>query len=413
LTRPLLRDPAFRAYLAANALERLAPSALTVLLGFQVYELTRNPLDLGWLGLAEAVPAVGLVLLGGHAADRLPRRRLVLLGTAALALLAACLAAAAGGGHALPVLFGAAVLTGAVSAFADPALLGLEAHVVPVARLVPGLALLAATGRTASMLGPAAGGLAWAALGPAGTYAALAALFAGSAAVMAAGVSEAPVPAAADGGGAWRSIREGVAFVFRSEVLLGSMALDLFAVFFGGAAALLPVFATDVLGAGPAGFGLLRSAGAAGSLAAAVLAARLLPRRRAGGAVAAWGGGGVRGVHGGVRAIAVAGAVGGGVVRGGLVRRDERGNPPGDPAAGLAGGDAGRIAAVRSVFLSSSNELGAFESGVAASLVGAQAAVWGGGLVTLGVVAVVAWRAPGLRGLDLGVLGPGAEIGPS
>jgi len=350
------------------------------------------------------VPAVGLVLLGGHAADRLPRRRLVLLGAAALALLAACLAAAAGGGHALPVLFGAAVLTGAVSAFADPALLGLEAHVVPVARLVPGLALLAATGRTASMLGPAAGGLAWAALGPAGTYAALAALFAGSAAVMAAGISEAPVPAAADGGGAWRSIREGVAFVFRSEVLLGSMALDLFAVFFGGAAALLPVFATDVLGVGPAGFGLLRSAGAAGSLAAAVLAARLLPRRRAGlalhGAVAGFGVcmvvfGLSRSLALSVAALFVAGLCDGTsvVIRRAILR--------------LASPEAmrGRIAAVRSVFLSSSNELGAFESGVAASLVGAQAAVWGGGLVTLGVVAVVAWRAPGLRGLDLGVLG--------
>lgn len=400
-----LRNLVFSAFLAANSLERLASSALTVLLGFQVYELTRNPLDLGWLGLAEAAPGIGLVLYGGHVADRLPRRRIVLLGTAALSLLAAALAAAAGSGHALPALFGAAVLTGAIGAFADPALSGLEAHVVPVAGLLRGLALLATTGRTATMLGPALGGLAWAALGPAGTYAGLGVLFVGSAAVMAAGVPEAPVPEATEGGaGVWRSIREGVAFVFRSEVLLGSMALDLFAVFFGGATALLPVFATDVLGAGPAGFGLLRSASAAGSLAAAAFATRLVPPRRAGlvlhGVIAGFGGAMVvfglsRSLPLSVAALFLAGFCDGVsvVIRRAILR--------------LASPEAmrGRIAAVRLVFLSSSNELGAFESGVAASLMGAPPAVWAGGLVTLGVVAVTALRAPKLRGLDLGVFG--------
>ena len=399
-----LRAPAFRAFLAANALERLASSALTVLLGFQVYDLTRNPLDLGWLGLAEAAPSIALVLYGGHVADRLPRRRIVLLGATALALLTAALAAAAGSGHALPALFAAAVLTGAISAFADPALSGLEAHVVPAAGLLHGLSLLATTGRTATMLGPALGGLAWAALGPAATYAALSALFLASASVLAAGVPEAPVPPAAeDAPGAWQSIREGVAFVVRSEVLLGSMALDLFAVFFGGATALLPVFATSILGTGPAGFGLLRSAGAAGSLTAAAFAARLVPPRRAGlvlhGVVAGFGAAMVvfglsRSLPLSVAALFVAGLCDGisVVIRRAILR--------------LASPEAmrGRIAAVRSVFLSSSNELGAFESGVAASLVGAPAAVWGGGLVTLGVVAVTAWRAPGLRRLDLGRL---------
>ncbi len=402
---PPLRNLTFSAFLAANALERLASSALTVLLGFQVYELTHDPLDLGWLGLAEAAPGIALVLYGGHVADRLPRRRIVLLGTAALALLAAALAAAAGNGHALPVLFAAAVLTGAIGAFADPALSGLEAHIVPVAGLLRGLALLATTGRTATMLGPALGGLAWAALGPSRTYAGLAALFVASVAFMGAGVPEAPAPEATeDGAGVWRSIREGVAFVFRSEVLLGSMALDLFAVFFGGATALLPVFATDVLGTGPAGFGLLRSASAAGSLAAAAFATRLVPPRWAGlvlhGVIAGFGVammlfGLSRSLPLSVAALFVAGFCDGVsvVIRRAILR--------------LASPEAmrGRIAAVRLVFLSSSNELGAFESGVAASLMGAPAAVWAGGLVTLGLVAVTALRAPGLRRLDLEALG--------
>ena len=396
----LLRTPAFRAFLLANALERLASSALTVLLGFQVYTLTRDPLMLGWLGLAEAAPAIGLVLLGGHVADRRPRRRIVLLGTAGLALLAASLAAASGSGQALPVLFAAAVLTGAINAFAEPALSGLEAHAVPLSALVPGLALLATTGRLATMLGPLAGGLAWATLGPAATYATLTLLFAASAAVLWAGVPEAPIPDGPAHANAWRSIREGVAFVFRSEVLLGSMALDLFAVFFGGATALLPIFATDILHVGPAGFGLLRSAGAAGSLAAALLAARFLPQRRAGwalhGVIAGFGVcmivfGLSRSLPLSLAALFTAGLCDGTsvVIRRAILR--------------LAAPDAmrGRVAAVKSVFVGSSNELGAFESGVAASVFGASAAVWGGGLVTLGVVAVVAWRAPMLLRLNL------------
>lgn len=397
--RGLLRHPGFAAFMGANVLERFASSALTVLLGFQVYELTRNPLDLGWLGLAEAVPGVTLVLYGGHVADRHRRRRIVLVTTVLLAVLALGLALASGTGHVLLTLFVAAFLTGAVNAFEGPAASGLEAHVVPLARLVPGLALLATTGRLANVLGPVAGGFAWAAVGPRGTYMALAALFAVSALAML-GVPEPPVPAAQAGVSAWRSIRDGVAYVFRDQLLLGSMALDLFAVFFGGATALLPVFATDILHVGAEGFGLLRSAAGAGSFVAALLAARFLPQRRAGAAlhwvIAGFGVSMVvfglsRSLPLSLAALFVAGLCDGisVVIRRAILR--------------LASPEAmrGRIAAVKSVFVGSSNELGAFESGVAASLMGASAAVWSGGLVTLGIVAVTAWRAPRLRRLDL------------
>lgn len=395
----LLRDPAFRAFLAANVLERFASAALTVLLGFQVYELTHDPLDLGWLGLAEAAPGVTLVLYGGHVADRHPRRRIVLAATACLAVLAAGLALASGTGRVLPTLYAVAFLAGVARAFENPAASGLEAHVVPLAQVIPGLALLATTGRLADVLGPAAGGFAWAALGPHGTYLALAALFAASCLLLLA-VPEPPVSAAADDAGALRSIRDGVAYVFRDQVLLGSMALDLFAVFFGGATALLPVFATSILHVGSAGFGLLRSAAAAGSLAAALLAGRFLPRRRAGQALH-WviAGFGVAMVAFGLSrslplsllALFAAGLCDGTsvVIRRAILR--------------LASPEAmrGRIAAVKSVFVGSSNEIGAFESGVAASLLGASAAVWAGGLVTVGIVALTAWRAPRLRRLDL------------
>ena len=156
-------------------------------------------------------------------------------------------------------------------AFENPAASGLEAQVVPIQHALPGIALLATTARMAEVLGPVAGGLAWAALGPAWTYSAIAAVFAASCIAILAGVPEQPLPPAAPDQSALQNIVEGVRYVARDQILLGSMLLDLFAVFFGGATALLPVFATDILHVGPVGFGLLRSASAGGSLAAAML----------------------------------------------------------------------------------------------------------------------------------------------
>ena len=408
----LLRDREFRAFLAANALERFAAAAMTVLLGFQVYELTHEPLDLGWLGLAEAIPGVTLVLYGGHVADRRSRRRIVLATSALLAVLAggvALLSGAATQGL-LYLLFLVAFLSGAIRAFGGPAASGLEAQVVPLAQVMRGVSLLATTGRLADVLGPVAGGFAWAALGPAGTYAAIAALFALACLALLTGVGEKPpLHVAHDGLGVRRRIADGVRHVFRDQVLVGSMALDLFAVFFGGATALLPVFATTILHAGAIGFGFLRAASGAGAFVAALLAARLLPQRRAGlalhGVIAGFGISMVafglsRSLPLSLAALFVAGLCDGTsvVIRRAILR--------------LASPEAlrGRIAAVKSVFVGSSNEIGAFESGVAASLLGAPAAVWAGGLVTLAVVAVTAWCAPRLRRLDLVALAQaGAE----
>ncbi len=280
----LLRDSVFRAFLASNMAERFAAAAMTVLLGFQVYGLTHDPLDLAWLGLIEAIPGVSLVLYGGHIADRHSRRRIMLVATALLAVLAAAVAAVSVQQHAgtLYILFLLAFLAGVVRAFDNPAASGLEAQVVPIQHALPGIALLATTARMADVLGPVAGGLAWATLGPVWTYCAIAAVFAASCIAILAGVPEQPLPPVAPGRSALQNIAEGLRYVARDQILLGSMLLDLFAVFFGGATALLPVFATTILHVGPVGFGLLRSASAAGSLLAALLSGRLLPQRRAG-----------------------------------------------------------------------------------------------------------------------------------
>ena len=406
MVRELLARRDFRAFFLANVVERVAAAAVTVLIGFQVYQLTGNPLDLGWLGLVEAVPGVTLVLYGGHVADRHSRRRLAIASAACLAVLAAVVAAAS----AVPglprpallgVLFATAFLSAVARAFEGPAAAGMEAQVVPAEHAVRGAALLATSGRVADVFGPIIGTFAWSALGGAATYGAMAALFAVASAIMAAGGAERPLRhLVAPGESVLREIADGVSYVFRNEVLVGSMALDLFAVFFGGATALLPVFATDILHTGASGLGVLRASIGAGSLAAAVVAARCLPERRAGaalfGVIAGFGVSIVvfglsRSLPLSVAALVAAGLCDGTsvVIRRAILR--------------LASPEhmRGRIAAVRTVFVGSSNEIGAFESGLVASWIGTVPAVWSGGVVTLLVVAVTAALAPHLRRLDL------------
>lgn len=398
----LLRNRDFRAFLAANAFERFAASAMTVLLGLQIYELSRNPLDLGWLGLAEAVPQISLVLYGGHIADRHSRRRIMLLTTAMLAILAAGLALVTGAGReSFAVILLVAFLSGAIRAFESPAASGLEAQVVPLGQLMRGVSLLATSGRLADVLGPAAGGFAWAWLGGEGTYAVIAALFAMACAALLFGGREQPVPAPAGSKeSAWRRITEGIRFVFGNQLLAGSMALDLFAVFFGGATALLPAIATDVLQTGPAGLGLLRSAASAGALVAALGAVRFVSQRHAGwalhGVIAGFGLSMVvfglsRSLPLSLLALFISGLCDGTsmIIRRAILR--------------LASPEAlrGRVSAVRMVFVGSSNELGALESGFAASLLGAAPAIWAGGLATLVIVGITALAAPKLRRLDL------------
>jgi len=398
----LLRNAEFRSFLAGNTLSRLCMSGLTVLLGFQVYELTRNPFNLGLLGLTAAVPGISLVLYGGDVADRHNRRTLVLTTLGLFTLLAGVLALISQmeQGALLPVIYAVAFLASAIRAFEDPASVGLEAQVLPRHMVLRGVPILASAGRTAEVAGPAAAGLAWAAFGPAVTYGLIAALFAVSCLTILTGVkSHAPPPRTSDAR-ALQRIGEGVRFVFASQVLVGSMVLDLFAVFFAGANALLPAIATDVLHVGPIGFGILRSASAAGALTAALAATRLLPARRAGVAlhciIAVFGlsvivFGLSRTFYLSLAALFLAGLCDGVsmVIRHAILR--------------LASPEAmrGRIAAVKSVFVGSSNELGAFQSGMTASLIGASATLCLGGVVTLFVVGAVALRAPLLWKLNL------------
>lgn len=406
MIRELLSLREFRYFLAANVAERFAAAAMTVLLGFQIFEITGQTLFVGLLGLVEAVPGVTLVLVGGDFADRHDRRAIMLRTTTLLGALALVLAAFARLDPAatLPALFAVAFLSATVRAFENPAATGLEARVLPLRLVFRGVPLLATSARTADVLGPVAVGFAWAWAGPAWTYAGLAALFWLASILLRIGVG--PKPPEPYEGSALpiaKRIGEGIAYVFGHQVLWASMALDLFAVFFGGVTALLPYFATELLGVGAEGFGVMRSAIAAGSLLAALLCTRLLPRRRAGmvlhATIACFGlcivvFGLSRSFALSLAMLFLSGLCDGTsmVIRSAILR--------------LASPEIlrGRIAAVKSVFVGSSNELGALESGLLSAAIGAVPTVLLGGAVTLTVVAVIAWRAPALRRLDLEAL---------
>ncbi len=397
--------PAFRAFVAAQSLARLAGAGLSVLLGYHLYQLTRDPLSLGWFGLTQALPAITLVLYGGVIADRHSRWVVTLIARSTYVVLCGMLAFGdfAAPGLMVPILYAAGFLLGCTAAFASPAASGLEGEIVPASRALRGASILGSASQAGGLAGPVLGSLLFDIAGPGVTYAAIAAFFAISATIIAIAVPNRQALPRAKGDGVLARIAEGLRYVASDQILVGSMALDLFAVFFGGATALLPIFATDILHVGATGFGLLRAAMAVGSLTAMLIAVRNPPRAHAGLAFhAAIAGFGIAIITFALStsfalsfaALMIAGACDGVsvIVRQAILRL-------------IAPGPMrGRIAAVRMVFINSSNELGDFESGMLAAAIGPVAAVWMGGLITLGVVGATASLAPRLLRLDLGAL---------
>jgi MFS family permease len=408
IDRPLLRQPEIRALLGARLTNALALSALATVVAFQTYITTRDPLSLGWLGLVEAIPALSLVLFGGHLADRRDRRAIVLVASAAVTLCAAALAVlSATGTLTLVGILAVIFVTGVASGFERPALTAFETQVIPREQMVGGASLASSMSQAGSIAGPAVAGIAIAVAGFGATYAGIAALLAISTGCLAL-ISRKPMPEVIEGESVTTALLGGIRYVRRSPALLGSMALDLFAVFFGGAIVLLPIFATDVLHVGSVGLGLLRTAPSIGALAVMILVSRRPPGRNAGRTLLlSVAGFGVSMIVFGLStsfALSLVALFASGVTDGlSMIIRltvlrvlsPERLR--------------GRVAAVNWVFIGASNELGAFESGVAARLLGTVPSVVAGGIVTLGVVGLVAAMVPGLRQLDLSVARPGED----
>ena len=394
---PLGSFPAFMRLWFSRLASTGASQMLMVAIGWQMYELTGSAWDLGLVGLLQFLPALLLVLIAGHVVDRFDRARIVALCQIAQTTIALVLAASAyRHASSRELLLATSVLLGTVKAFQMPAQQALTPLLVPIEVLPRALAFSSMGSQGAIVAGPALGGFVYVA-GAQAVYAVCALLFALASALVA-GVHYARAPAPIRNM-SFDTLLAGVRFVRHKPVVLGAISLDLFAVLLGGATALLPIFAKDILHTGPWGLGLLRAAPAAGAFTLALLLSRFPITRHAGrvllGAVAIYGAATI--VFGlstsfvlSLAALVVAGAgdmvrV---VVRQSLVQLDT-------PDAMR-----GRVSAVNSVFIGASNQLGEFESGVTAALIGAVGSVLLGGLGTLLVAGLWLRLFPALANRD-------------
>ncbi|MFL5712479.1 MAG: MFS transporter, partial [Chloroflexota bacterium] len=352
-----------------------------------------------------------LVRFGGHVADRRDRRAIILVTSAVVTLSALALALLSlDAGLTLVPILAVIFVTGLASGFERPALTAFEAQVIPLEQAVQGVSYQSSVSLTGSILGPVIGGIAVAVIGLVGSYGLIGGLLAISTVCLFV-IPKKPMPEVVPGESMMQSLSGGVRYVSRTPALIGSMALDLFAVFFGGAIALLPVFATDILHVGPAGLGILRTAPSLGALGVMLIATRRPPSRHAGRTLLiSVAGFGVSMIVFGLSttfilswvALFFSGVTDGlsMVIRNTILRvlSPER--------------IRGRVASVNWVFIGASNELGAFESGIAASVFGTVPAVVGGGFITLIVVGAVAVTVPTLRRLDIGRAKPTEDPPP-
>jgi MFS family permease len=410
-----LRVPAFRWFVVSLMTMTVGVQIQGIAVAWQLYAATNDPLALGLAGLAEVLPFLALSLPAGHWADRHDRKRLALLGIVVLVLCAALFFAmtialrmsGAGDAHAVGTtvwssplaIYAVLAVSGVSRAILQPARQAIGTMIVPTSLYANAATWRSSIWQFASVIGPAIGGLIFAFAGPTVTYGVTLGLLLlawwGMSMVAVPRRDAELVTKATAGAG----ILEGVRFVLRDKLVLAALSLDMFAVLFGGATALLPVFTKTVLHVSPEWLGYLRAAPAVGAVCMALLLAHQPPMKRAGRtllmAVFAWGLSIIgfalsRNVWLSCFLLALGGAVDGisVVIRSTLLQAR---TPP---------HVMGRVMAVNSIFIGSANEIGAFESGLTARLFGAVNSVLIGGVVTIAVVLSMAVLSPTLRRLE-------------
>lgn len=373
-----------------------------VVVGWQVYSMTHDPLSLGLIGLAEALPFVAVALPAGYVADRWNRRTVCLLSLAVLALCSVgLLVLSAADGILARVgaapIYAVIFVSGIARSLLQPARQALSSELVPRHQLETAIAWRSSSWQTAAVAGPAIGGLLYGFAGAVVSYSVDAGIMVVALVAMLI-MRYSPGERTIGRVSVRTDLLQGLRFVWGQPIILGALSLDLFSVFLGGAEALLPVFASEILRVGPQGLGILRAAPAAGAVAMGVYLAHRPPIERAGRALLVavavfavaiigfgcstsfWLSLVLLGVSGMADSVSV-------VIRSTLLQLLT-------PAHML-----GRVSAVNSIFIGSSNELGAFESGVTARAFGTVHAVVAGGVAALVVVVVTARVVPALRTL--------------
>jgi len=397
-----LRVADFRRFITCMLVQTLATMVQTVVVGWQVYQITHDPLALGFIGLAEALPFIAVALPAGQIADRYDRRRICLAALLVLTGCAGVLSWMTIGGlldrSTVWAVYAVMLVSGVARSFLQPTRTALSADLVPRALFLNAVTWRSSTWQFAAVAGPAVGGLLLGFAGE-GTSYAVAAVLLLIAWLALMRVEARPRPAASEGVTGIAGLLQGIHFLRGQPVLLGAFTLDLFSVLFAGAEALLPVFATDILHVGAEGLGILRAAPAAGSVLMSLYLSHHPLRGRAGRIVL---------VSVALYGLCISGfglstsfplsvlllAFSGMFDNVSVVMRSTLLQTL-TPRHLL-----GRVAAVNAIFIGSSNEIGAFESGVAAKLLGPVTAVMLGGIVPILVVGMIAWRVPTLRRLE-------------
>lgn len=390
----VLRIRNFSLFFASRIFSSLASQMTDVGVGWLVYARTHSALALGLVGLFTFAPRILFALWTGHVADRFDRRAVLILCYALTALSSLGLAwgALTPSRGALPI-FVLVSLFGTARAFASPASQAIVPNLVPSASFADAVAISSAGQKTATIIGPALGGLAYA-IGPVLVFGSTTLLYAG--ATMALFAMRTVLRKQAQEAMSWSYLTAGIVYVRRNPILLGTISLDLFAVLLGGATALLPIYADAILHTGPWGLGLLRSAPALGAFLMSMVLTRFSLRRRVGlrmfQAVIVFGLATI--VFGVAKSFWVAApalfVLGAADMVSVYIRQTLMQMETPDAMRG-------RVSAVNSLFVGASNELGEFESGLLASLVGAVASVVIGGVGTLAIAGLWMRLFPGLR----------------
>jgi MFS family permease len=394
----------FRLFILSRLFITLAIQIQGVVVGWQIYEITKDPLSLGLIGLAEALPAISVSLYAGHLADIVERKKIILACVVLLAFCSASLLYFTTGSGTFVLNYGTLPIysiiffTGLARGFLSPANFSFMPQLIDRSLYQNAITWNSTVWEIAAVGGPMIGGLIYGFFGITAAYSA-AALLVIAAIVCYSIIPNRPVPPVSEEQGVIEKIKAGIKFVFKNQIVLNAISLDLFAVLFGGAVALLPIFADEILHVGAVGLGFLRSAPAIGALIMAVYMTHN-PIRKHIGKILLWC---VAGfgfcmigfalstsfilsmclliMSGMFDCVSV-------IVRGTLIHTLTPENMK------------GRVSAVNSMFIGSSNEIGMFESGVAARILGVVPSVIFGGCMTLVVVGTTAWKADKLRALD-------------
>ncbi len=401
-----LRYKAFRTYISMRFFFTFAYQMQAVIIGFHIYKLTKNPFALGLVGLCEAIPAITIALYGGYVADKSEKRKMLLtisslVFTSSMVMFFVTSKEAVGYIHyswIVPIIYMMIFLNGLARAFYGPATFSIYAHSIPKEIYPNGSTWSSSSWQIASILGPAAGGLIYGYYGITITFVVIL-IFLIISIILISFLKKHP-PVFVPKESIWNSLSEGIDFVFKSKMLIWAMSLDLFSVFFGGAVALLPVFAHDILKVGAQGLGFMRATSSLGAVLTMLVMARFSPMgkpwRNLLIAVTGFGASIIcfglstsfylsllfLFTEGAFDSVSV-------IIRGTIMQ--------------LLTPDhmRGRVSAVNSMFIGSSNEIGAFESGTAAKLLGTVPSVIFGGSVTIFIVTITYLKTKKLLPLSL------------